>query len=221
LVGQWIEEAKSKLEDPGLVFPYHGQGRKRDANILSRNSIVVTTYQVIASDATRRAKKAGKDYRPPLEQVQWWRIICDEGHSLREGQTQRSKAVLSLVADHKWLVSGKLMRCFHSRSIGMLLTSLSGTPLDTSVSDLANQFKFLGVEHADEIIRSVDWSSGRSGRQQISNHTLQNGKLQFLLGGIMMRNSQKQKYRGTETTLMSLPRKVSNLMKRVFVRRDI
>mmetsp|Transcript_8692 Transcript_8692/g.15747 ORF Transcript_8692/g.15747 Transcript_8692/m.15747 type:complete len:133 (-) Transcript_8692:2884-3282(-) len=29
LVGQWIEEAKSKLKDPGLMYPYHGQNRKR------------------------------------------------------------------------------------------------------------------------------------------------------------------------------------------------
>jgi SNF2 family DNA or RNA helicase len=107
LVGQWIEEAKSKLQDPGLIYPYHGQNRKRDANILARNSIVVTTYQVLASDATYHAGKGGSDYCPPLEQIRWWRIICDEGHSLRDAQTSRSKAVLSLVGDHKWLVSGK------------------------------------------------------------------------------------------------------------------
>jgi SNF2-related domain len=63
LVGQWIEgesvlwlkkclsvehvisiwltfvlliEAKSRLENPGLVYPYHGQNRKRDANMLAK-----------------------------------------------------------------------------------------------------------------------------------------------------------------------------------------
>lgn len=107
LVGQWIEEAKSKLKDPGIVYPYHGQARKRDPNILASHSIVVTTYQIIASDKSHHAKKAGAGYCPPLEQVRWWRIICDEGHSLRQAQTQRSKAVLSLQADHKWLVSGR------------------------------------------------------------------------------------------------------------------
>lgn len=71
------------------------------------------------------------------------------------------------------------------------------------MNDLANQFKFLGIEYADELIRSVD---GRGGRNPVDpNPEL----IQFLLGGIMMRHSQKQKYRGTETTLMSLPKKVS------------
>jgi SWI/SNF-related matrix-associated actin-dependent regulator of chromatin subfamily A3 len=109
LVGQWIEEAKSKLADPGLVYPYHGQNRKRDASILSKNAIVVTTYQILASDATYHAGKAGDDddYCPPLEQIRWWRIICDEGHSLREGQTNRARSCLCLVSDHKWLVSGR------------------------------------------------------------------------------------------------------------------
>jgi len=110
LVGQWIEEAKSKLKDPGLIYRYYGAGRKRDAWFLSRNSIVVTTYQVLASDATYHAKKGGEDYCAPLEQVRWWRMICDEGHMLREGSTAMSSAVSSLVADHKWLVSGTFVR---------------------------------------------------------------------------------------------------------------
>ena len=52
LVGQWIEEAKNKLANPGLVYPYHGQNRKRDASILAKKNIVVTTYQVLSSDKT-------------------------------------------------------------------------------------------------------------------------------------------------------------------------
>jgi hypothetical protein len=107
LVGQWIDEAKSKLKDPGLVYPYHGQSRKRDAAILAKNAIVVTTYQTLASDASYHAKKHGALYCAPCEQVRWWRIICDESHSLREANTQKSAAVMNLVADHKWLVSGK------------------------------------------------------------------------------------------------------------------
>lgn len=70
LVGQWIREAKSKLNDPQLVYPYHGQNRMRDAAVLSRSSIVVTTYAVIASDVNYHAQKSGKeDYCAPLEQV--------------------------------------------------------------------------------------------------------------------------------------------------------
>ena len=106
LVGQWIDEARSKLKDPGQVYPYHGQNRKRDAMTLAKNSIVVTTYQTLASDADYHAKKGGNDYCAPCEQVRWWRIICDESHSLRDASTRKSAAVMQLVGDHKWLVSG-------------------------------------------------------------------------------------------------------------------
>ena len=67
---------------------------------------MVTTYQVLASDATYHAAKGGADYCAPLEQVRWWRIITDEGHSLKDGATQRNKAVQALVADNKWIVTG-------------------------------------------------------------------------------------------------------------------
>jgi hypothetical protein len=105
LVGQWIDEAKSKLRDPGLVYPYHGGCRKRDANLLSKNSIVVTTYETLASDLIYHSKKEGAGYCPPLEQIRWWRVICDESHVMRSS-SGKSRAVMRLVADNKWLVSG-------------------------------------------------------------------------------------------------------------------
>ena len=67
LVGQWIEEAKSKLTDPGLVYSYHGGNRNRDPKFLAQNAIVVTTYETLASDLTYHASKANnKSYCPPV-----------------------------------------------------------------------------------------------------------------------------------------------------------
>ncbi len=78
LVGQWIDEAKSKLKDPGLVYSYHGSSRKRDPMILAKNAVVVTTYATLASDANFHANKStDPNYCAPCEQVRWWRIICD------------------------------------------------------------------------------------------------------------------------------------------------
>jgi SNF2 family DNA or RNA helicase len=141
LVGQWVEEAKSKLNDPGIIYCYYGANRKRDPVLLAKNAIVVTTYETLASvslvgyrkdylrnsylqsiiltwfllsffqDFSHHAKKAEKEgqsgnYCAPLEQVRWWRIICDESQNLKDGNTQKSRAVNQIVADHKWLVSG-------------------------------------------------------------------------------------------------------------------
>lgn len=47
LVGQWLEEAKSKLDGSLKLYMYHGSSRKRDANYLAANfDLVITTYQV-------------------------------------------------------------------------------------------------------------------------------------------------------------------------------
>ena len=111
LVGQWVEEAKSKLKDPGLVYSYNGAKRKRDPLILAQNSIVVTTYETLASDAVYHKRKSSEDdeYCSPCEQVRWWRIIVDECHVLRNAVNNKSRAVMNLVGDHKWLVSGKII----------------------------------------------------------------------------------------------------------------
>ncbi|CAJ1949446.1 unnamed protein product [Cylindrotheca closterium] len=149
LVGQWIEEAKSKLSNPGLLYPYHGGNRIRDAETLAKNAIVVTTYQVLASDDTYHRKKSSNpdEYCPPLEQIRWWRIICDEGHSLRNAGNQRNKSLSQLVADNKWMVTG--------------------TPVSTSMSDLKNQLKLIGVEHVDKIFQSDKRSMRRNDKMSI------------------------------------------------------
>ena len=47
LVGQWLEEAKSKLDGSLALYMYHGSSRKRDPAFLATNfDLVVTTYQV-------------------------------------------------------------------------------------------------------------------------------------------------------------------------------
>ena len=195
------------------MYPYHGQNRKRDALMLSKNSIVVTTYQVVASDAMFHARSSETDYCPPLEQVRWWRIVCDEGHSLRDSQTQRSKAVLSIPGDHKWLVSGTSTGVtFLSFAVDLFPThGLSGTPMNTSVLDLTNQFKFLGIEHPEELLRAAHPSAHSKLARRQSIDIPDCRMMTFVLGGIMMRHTQNMKYRGTSTTLMQLPKKVSYL----------
>ena len=86
---------------------------------------------------------------------------------------------------------------------------LSGTPMNTSVLDLTNQFKFLGIEHPEELLRAAHSSASR---KSAPRHFSNAGSLMtFVLGGIMMRHTQNMKYRGTTTTLMQLPKKVSYL----------
>lgn len=132
------------------MYPYHGLRRTRDAALLAKNSIVVTTYQTLASDATYHANKGGLDYCAPCEHVRWWRIICDESHSLREANTQKSAAVLNLVADHKWLVSGLFPP---TRRLVIVLLVIIAKLFTSSCSRNAGQHVIQGLEESAEIHR--------------------------------------------------------------------
>ena len=187
LVSQWAEEARSKLADPGLVYEYHGHNRKRDASKLAQASIVVTTYQILASDSTyHKSKSNDDDYCPPLEQIRWWRVICDEGHGLRENNTHRSKSVFALVADIKWIVTG--------------------TPINTGVKDIRNLMKFIGLEESDKMFSVISGVHETRSRRRNQGQSLLNPDFLFyLMRPLLIRHSQAQKYKGTDTTLMSLP----------------
>ena len=108
---------------------------------------------------------------------------------LRAGNTGKNRAVSALVADHKWIVTG--------------------TPVNTSVKDLRNQLKFIGIEHVDDIFRICcegEFSYGRH-RRGSGDMIEAPSQLLFFLRSLVMRHTQRQCYRGTQTTLMSLPAK--------------
>jgi hypothetical protein len=75
--------------------------------------------------------------------------------------------------------------------------------VNTSFKDLKNQLKFLGIENVDAMFK-VFLKQGRNRGEEFDA-----GRLLFFLRSIMIRHTQKQTYRGTTTTLMSLPAKVS------------
>ena len=93
--------------------------------------------------------------------------------------------------------------------------------------DLKNQLKFLGIEHTNEMMdlfkrtffpRVNDAAAPTVGRRdrrgscnRLSGMKVPGfGMFAFFMRSVMMRHSQNQKYSGTDTTLMSLPPKVSN-----------
>jgi hypothetical protein len=85
--------------------------------------------------------------------------------------------------------------------------------------DLEQQLKFLGIEKVGPILRKLKKSTFRhikdrnaandDGKRYSLPEMPRLGNFTFLMRSIMMRHSQKQMYRDTSTTLMSLPPKVN------------
>lgn len=189
LVGQWIDEAKSKLETPGLVHSYHGSNRIRNASALAKGAIVVTTYATLASDKFYHGK-GRLDYCPPCEQIRWWRIICDESHALKNVNCNTSHAISNLCAVNKWAVTG--------------------TPMNTSLNDLNGQLKFVGLEHLPAMFRvfQEDMPSHFSSRKRTNTHNDCAARFLFVMRSILIRHSIKQQGRMSNIDIMSLPPKI-------------
>lgn len=125
-------------------------------------------------------------YSLVLAEIRWWRIIFDEGHCLRDGATKNSKAAAELVSNHKWIVTG--------------------TPFSTSVLDLKNMLKVIGIEHVDRLFSAmVAGSSNRRGLFRSAFYDV--NSIMYLLRPILLRHSQQMKYRNSDITLMQLPKK--------------
>ena len=110
LVFNWRNELERFA--PSLTVQAHtGQNRTKDARILRRFDVLLTTYQTALRDVEI------------LKQIDWEYIILDESQQIKNRQSKVFKALNELNAKHR--------------------ISLSGTPIENSLSDLWSQMQFI------------------------------------------------------------------------------
>ncbi|XP_052276249.1 helicase-like transcription factor isoform X3 [Dreissena polymorpha] len=105
------------------IYLYYGAARVKDTNVLQHQDIVITTYSTMAADYKR--SQTGRGQVSPLKKVRWLRVVLDEGHAIRNPQSQQSKAIMELEAERRWV--------------------LTGTPIQNSIKDLWSLINFLKV----------------------------------------------------------------------------
>lgn len=106
LVSQWVKEAKKHISANVKIYLHHGSNRLTSRNLerIASNDIVVTTYGVLSRDTSLYS-----DVQPrqgSLDRIQWWRVIFDESHILKNVNTQQYKACMHIKAKHRWVVTG-------------------------------------------------------------------------------------------------------------------
>ncbi|OCH89091.1 SNF2 chromatin remodeling protein [Obba rivulosa] len=112
LTGHWYYEILKYVDNLKPVL-YTGNSRERCRLLtkLNKFDVVITSYEVVRNDISS------------LQTLNWHYCILDEGHIIKNAKTKLTKAVKSIRADHRLI--------------------LSGTPIQNNVLELWSLFDFL------------------------------------------------------------------------------
>ncbi|KAI1772543.1 SNF2 family N-terminal domain-containing protein [Hypoxylon cercidicola] len=155
----WVDEIRKHIY-PGYLsyYKYHGPRREDDANNLFNCNIVLTTYATVAMEMSNG--------RNMLRNVEWFRIVLDEAHEIRNRTTKQFQVVANLVAQYRWC--------------------LTGTPIQNSLDDLGALVTFAKVpllENPATFRRFIVNQSNSGTRERFRN-------LRILLGSICLRRTK-------------------------------
>lgn len=134
LIRQWEAEIAEKVSKSHRlsVLVHHGPNRTKRWQDLTKYDVVITTYQIVASEHkhTSDTVKAGC-FGP-----RWYRVILDEAHTIKNRSAKMTKACYALNAEYRWC--------------------LTGTPMQNNLDELQSLVHFLHIQPYDSFQRWRD-----------------------------------------------------------------
>ncbi|MCJ1482596.1 DNA helicase rad5 [Schaereria dolodes] len=135
LLAQWESEA-AKASKPGSLktMVYYGSDKAANlqnlccgTNAPSAPNLIITSYGVVLSEFTQVASRGGdRGSHGGLFSLDFFRVILDEAHFVKNRQSKTAKACYEIAAQHRWV--------------------LTGTPIVNRLEDLFSLVRFLRVE---------------------------------------------------------------------------
>lgn len=184
-VQNWEEQFENHVHRDALqVYVYHGGQRVTDPSFLAKHDVVITTYNLLGTEYSKETKsrdsQTGLSRCPSvLQHVDWFRVVLDEAHIIKEVNTVQSKAASALTAERRWC--------------------LTGTPIQNKLDDLYALIKFLRMHPFDE---KVQWTHYISKPIKAAN-PIGITRLQTLMKVITLRRTKSQMVDGQP--LLDLP----------------
>ncbi|KAF2659723.1 hypothetical protein K491DRAFT_622596 [Lophiostoma macrostomum CBS 122681] len=135
LLAQWASEAEKASKGGTLkVMVYYGPEKSANlqklcctTNAANAPNVIITSYGVILSEFNQVAALDGnRGSHGGLFSLDYFRIILDEAHFIKNRQSKTAKACYELIATHRWV--------------------LTGTPIVNRLEDLFSLVRFLKVE---------------------------------------------------------------------------
>lgn len=135
----WITQLEEHTKHGTFkVYMYYGE-RTKDAKVLEKHDIVLTTYSTLATEESWSAS--------PIKKIEWRRVILDEAHVIKNVNTQQSRAVTNLNAKRRWAVTGTPVQN-NSFDLFSLVAFLKFEPL--SMKSLWNSLIQRPLDQGDE-----------------------------------------------------------------------
>ncbi|ANZ77554.1 BA75_04717T0 [Komagataella pastoris] len=129
VASQWCKEIQTKA--PSLrVYLFHGSDKITEHEELLRFDVVVTTYNVVLWDSKKKSESI-------LSAGNWWRIILDEAHTIKNYNSMTAQSCIKLKSDQKWC--------------------LTGTPIQNNLEEIRAYLLFLKMgKYADVVKWNLD-----------------------------------------------------------------
>ncbi|CAI4215457.1 unnamed protein product [Parascedosporium putredinis] len=132
LIRQWEAEIKEKVAKTHQlkVYVHHGPQRTKSHKELALYDVVVTTYQTLVSEHGH-SSSAADGPKAGCFGVNWWRVILDEAHSIKNRNAKATKACCALSTVFRWC--------------------LTGTPMQNNLDELQSLIHFLRIQPYDDL----------------------------------------------------------------------
>jgi DNA repair protein RAD5 len=135
LLSQWQSEAENASKEGTMkTLVYYGSDKSAnlqtlccEQNAASAPNVIITSYGVVLSEFNQvLARNGDRGSHGGLFSLNFFRIILDEAHHIKNRQSKTAKACYELAAEHRWV--------------------LTGTPIVNRLEDLFSLVRFLRVE---------------------------------------------------------------------------
>ncbi|KAG6009396.1 hypothetical protein E4U54_008571 [Claviceps lovelessii] len=167
VMSNWKQQIERHVKPEYLpsVFIYHGP-KTVTAKELMKYDVVITSYGKLARE---------KDPKVPQvllsSNIEWKRVVLDEGHIIRNASTKVALAACAIPAKSRWI--------------------LTGTPIINSVRDLHSLIKFL---HITGGIEQPGIFNTKVTRKLVANDPSAEAILQALMQDICLRRKKDMKF---------------------------